>query len=551
VATASEGVPHFSLVTAPATARHRRLALAVIAATVAAYIAVIPFASIRLPEVDSFIPTLFAIIFVADLVTAVLLFAQFRATSLRPLLVLASGYLFSSLIVVAHLLTYPGAFSPTGLLGAGPQTAVWLNPLWRFGLSVAFGAYAVLRLRDESPGSTPRAPRSAIPWAVAIVVAVVGSLIFATTVGHDLLPPLLSSGRINLAGRVVCAVVLAANLTAFVLLMRTRGRSILDVWLAVAAAALAAESTFILFIAAQRYDIAFYAIRLIALPVSKIVLFALLWELLRLYSNLSVSYLQLRQERAARLLNAGTVIGAIAHEIRQPLAGINLLAYAATKSLERPAPDAASANRILGETGKLLAEIKDGAARANEVFDSFLRLVRGGRRELQPVDVNALTLEVVTLAKKDLDKHGVAITTTLAADLPPVLAHKGQIREVMLNLIYNAIEAMAPVAGAPRIVTITTARLGRNAISVSLKDSGPGIEPEKLASIFDPFVTTKKEGTGLGLAICKMIIDQHDGQLLVENDKAGGAMFTIELPTGTAAPAAPAVSGARRDTVGA
>ncbi|HEX5006210.1 MAG TPA: ATP-binding protein, partial [Hyphomonadaceae bacterium] len=296
------------------------------------------------------------------------------------------------------------------------------------------------------------------------------------------------------------------------------------------------------------YDVAFYAIRLIALPVSKIVLFALLWELLRLYSNLSVSYLQLRQERAARLLNAGTVIGAIAHEIRQPLAGINLLAYAGIKSLERPAPDAASANRILGETRKLLAEIKDGAARANEVFDTFLKLVRGGRRELQPLDVNALTLEVMALAKKDLDEHGVAITTTLAADLPSVLAHKGQIREVMLNLIQNSIEAMAPVAGAPRLVTITTARLGRSAVSISLRDSGPGIEPERLASIFDPFVTTKKEGTGLGLAICKMIIDQHDGQLLVENDKAGGAMFTIELPAGAAAASA-SVASVRPDRV--
>ncbi|HEY7800868.1 MAG TPA: MASE4 domain-containing protein, partial [Hyphomonadaceae bacterium] len=137
----------FSLANAPATPRHRRLALIIIVAMIAAYIAVIPFSSIQLPRVDSFIPTLFGIIFVADLVTALLLFAQFRATSLRPLLVLACGYLFSSLIVVAHLLTYPGAFSPTGLLGAGPQTAVWLNPLWRFGLSAGFATYAFLRLR--------------------------------------------------------------------------------------------------------------------------------------------------------------------------------------------------------------------------------------------------------------------------------------------------------------------------------------------------------------------------------------------------------------------
>jgi signal transduction histidine kinase len=514
----------FSLANAPATPRHRRLALAVIGATVAAYIAVIPFASIRLAEVDSFIPTLFAIIFVADLVTALLLFAQFRVTSLRPLLVLACGYLFSSLIVVAHLLTYPGAFSPTGLLGAGPQTAVWLNPLWRFGLSAGFAAYAILRLRDEPLSSSRWAPRSAIPWAVAIVVAVVGSLIFATTAGHDLLPPLLSSGRINLAGRVVCAVVLAANLTAFVLLMHTRGRSILDVWLAVAAAALAAESTFILFVAAQRYDVAFYAIRLIALPVSKIVLFALLWELLRLYANLAASNQELRQERASRLTSAATLMGAISHDVRQPLAAIKLLAYAGQQSAGRPPLDA-------GATGKLFAEIKEAAGQAIEVFDGFLRLVRGGKRDLQSVDMNTLALEAISLLQKELDAHDVAVVTDLTPRSPVVEGHPGQLREVMLNLMHNAIDAMA-AAASPRVITIRTSRKA-DAVSISIQDTGAGIDPAYLMSIFDPFVTTKAKGTGLGLAICKMIVDQHGGRLTASSGKSGGARFEITLPAGT------------------
>ncbi|HEY7797219.1 MAG TPA: MASE4 domain-containing protein [Hyphomonadaceae bacterium] len=515
----------FSLANAPATPRHRRLALTIIVAMIAAYIAVIPFASIRLAEVDSFVPTLFAIIFVADLVTAVLLFAQFRASGLRPLLVLACGYLFSSLIVVAHLLTYPGAFSPTGLLGAGPQTAVWLNPLWRFGLSAGFAAYAFLRLRDEPLSSTRWAPRSAIPWAVAIVVAVVGSLIFATTVGHDLLPTLISGGRMTLAARIVCAVVLAANLTAFVLLMRTRGRSILDVWLAVAAAALAAESTFILFVAAQRYDVAFYAIRLIALPVSKIVLFALLWELLRLYTNLAASNQELRRERASRLTSAATLMGAIAHDVRQPLAAIRLLAYAGQQSAGRPPLDA-------GATGKLFAEIKEAAGQASEVFDGFLRLVRGGKRDLQSVDMNTLALEAISLLKKDLDAHDVAVVTDLAPGSPVVEGHPGQLREVMLNLMQNAIDAMA-AAASPRVITIRTSRKA-GAVSISIEDTGAGIDPAYLMSIFDPFVTTKAKGTGLGLAICKMIVDQHGGRLTASSGKSG-ARFEITLPAGTEA----------------
>ena len=132
--TAEDGF-QFSVATAPATARHRQLALVVVIATLAAYAAVAFYAAIPLPRIDSFIPTLFAVIFVADLIAAVLLYAQFSATGLNPVLVLACGFLFSSLIAIALVLTFPGAFSPTGLLGAGPQSAAWLNVLWRFGFA--------------------------------------------------------------------------------------------------------------------------------------------------------------------------------------------------------------------------------------------------------------------------------------------------------------------------------------------------------------------------------------------------------------------------------
>jgi signal transduction histidine kinase len=526
VTQAPQGMAEYSLVTAPASVGHRRLTLAVIAATVAAYIVVAPFASIRLPQVDSFIPSLFSIIFVADLVTAILLFAQFGATGLRAVLVLACGYLFSSLIVIAHMLTYPGAFSPTGLLGAGSQTAAWLNPLWRFGLSASFAAYAVLRLRDEPLNFARWAPRSAIPRGVVIVLFVVASLVFAATAGSALLPPLLSGGRITLAGRIVSAVVLAMSLTALFLLMRTRGRSILDAWLAVSAAALAAESAFILFVITQRYDLSFYAVRLISLPVSKVVLIALLWELLRLHANLAISHRHLRQERASRLTSAASLMGAIAHDVRQPLAAIRLLAYAGQQSAGRPPLDA-------GATGKLFAEIKEAAGRASEVFDGFLRLVRGGKRDLQSVDMNTLALETISFLQKDLDAHDVAVVTDLTPGSPVVDGHPGQLREVMLNLMQNAIDAMA-AAASPRVITIRTSRKA-GAVSIAIQDTGAGIDQAYLMSIFDPFVTTKAEGTGLGLAICKMIVDQHGGMLTASSGTSGGARFELTLPAGTEA----------------
>ena len=146
---------------------------------------------IPLPRIDSFIPTMMAIVFVTDLVTAVLLFGQFSITGSRALLVLASGYLFSSLIAIPFALTFPGAFAPTGLLGAGPQSAAWLSVFFRFGFAAATVGYALLISGKHTKGSIELSPRPAIFWSVAIVIIVVCALTSAVTAGHDLMPRLL------------------------------------------------------------------------------------------------------------------------------------------------------------------------------------------------------------------------------------------------------------------------------------------------------------------------------------------------------------------------
>ena len=142
--------------TLPPTPLHRRLAFAVVVVTLAVYAAIVPFSGTPLPRLDSFIPTVMAIIFVTDLVTAVLLFGQFSATGSRALLMLASGYLFSSLIAIPFTLTFPGAFAPTGLLGAGSQSAAWLNVSLRFGLAAATVGYALLSSGKHTKGSIER-----------------------------------------------------------------------------------------------------------------------------------------------------------------------------------------------------------------------------------------------------------------------------------------------------------------------------------------------------------------------------------------------------------
>jgi signal transduction histidine kinase len=120
-------------------------------------------------------------------------------------------------------------------------------------------------------------------------------------------------------------------------------------------------------------------------------------------------------------------------------------------------------------------------------------------------------------------------------ELPLVPGHSGQPQEVMLNLIRNAIDAMDSVTDRARVLRVRTERDGREAIAVSVEDSGPGIDQQKLHSIFDAFVTTKPQGMGLGLAICRMIISRHEGQLSASPDEENGALLQFTLPVKSAA----------------
>ena len=280
----------YSVATLPPTLRQRQLAFVVIVVTLAAFGAVAPFASLRLPRFDSFIPAMAAIIFVTDLVTAVLLFGQFSTTGSRALLVLASGYLFTSLIAIPFALTFPDAFAPTGLLGAGPQTAAWLSYSIRLGFAVATVGYALLTSGKHTKGSIEPSPRPAIFWSVAIVIIVVCALTSAVTAGHDFMPRLLDgksvlplatlckwNGRAGLYTRAVNPVVSGKIST----------RSLAD------GCGLCADSRNgerALF-ATERFILAFMRNRSIPLVVSKVVLIVLLSEILILHKRLASAFI--------------------------------------------------------------------------------------------------------------------------------------------------------------------------------------------------------------------------------------------------------------------
>ncbi|HZN30675.1 MAG TPA: ATP-binding protein, partial [Xanthobacteraceae bacterium] len=151
-------------------------------------------------------------------------------------------------------------------------------------------------------------------------------------------------------------------------------------------------------------------------------------------------------------------------------------------------------------------------------------------QERQPVNVNQLMAEALDLMREELNAYRIEISVQQASQLPPIMAHKGQLREVILNLIQNAIEAMKALSCRRRILRIKTDRHGSEAILISVEDTGPGIEPETMKTIFEPFFSTKTKGMGLGLAISKSIVERHHGELSVSSEIDGGARFQITLP---------------------
>ncbi len=243
-------------------------------------------------------------------------------------------------------------------------------------------------------------------------------------------------------------------------------------------------------------------------------------------ARLSRSNLMLERERDNKLMNAQAITAAIAHEVRQPLAAIATNAGAARRFLLRPQPDHA-------EVEAALARIVGESHRTSEVFDSIRALFRTTQHARSPFDVNEVIRRVLQSLGEEARNRGVTVRVSLAADPPFISGHEGQLQEVLFNLAHNAIEAMASTPERNRILQVGTAVPSPDAIVVTVEDSGPGIDPKQLDSIFGAFFTTKTQGMGLGLAICRMIIEHHGGQLTASSDGKSGAVFRFVLPRGS------------------
>jgi PAS domain S-box-containing protein len=226
--------------------------------------------------------------------------------------------------------------------------------------------------------------------------------------------------------------------------------------------------------------------------------------------------------RASPAATAEQLMGAIAHEVNQPLTALVTNAGAALRWLACVRPR-------LDKTRQALLQIVDDGNRASNVIARIRALLGRAEVERNPLSLNAVVQEVIASTRPELRRHGVTLRTKLDKHLPPVLGDRTQMQQVVLNLIMNAIEAMSSVGTRPRLLLIQSlADLG--GVSVCVADSGPGLDEEVLKRMFEAFYTTKVHGMGIGLAISRSIVEGHGGHLWAERKPGQGAIFRFRLP---------------------
>jgi C4-dicarboxylate-specific signal transduction histidine kinase len=254
---------------------------------------------------------------------------------------------------------------------------------------------------------------------------------------------------------------------------------------------------------------------------SSLVLVVLLYEITTLYARLLSAVLAQRREREARLMTGDAVAASIAHEVKQPLTAMVTSADAGFRFLDRSTPNLDRAK----EAFKLIAA--DGH-RAGEVVENIRANFRNDVRTRTSLDVNELVRDALALERRDLEKHRILVQAEPNRRRPEVLGNRVQLQQVLLNLITNAIYAMA-AKDEPRVLSVKSEAYEGDSVMVSVSDTGTGVSPRDIDRLFNPLFTTKSDGMGMGLSICRAIIEAHNGRLWFSPNTPRGAVFQFIL----------------------
>lgn len=226
---------------------------------------------------------------------------------------------------------------------------------------------------------------------------------------------------------------------------------------------------------------------------------------------------------AARLVLVGEMTASIAHEVSQPLGAILSNADAADMLLSaEPLP--------LDELRRILDDIRRDDLRANEIVRNLRRLLSRREIQMERIDINEIVRSTLRLTREDAMRRGVSIRCSLLDPLPVTSGDPVHLQQVLLNLVLNAMDAMANVAPGEREVQVVTRMHNDRSIEVAVIDCGAGIAGEALPRLFDSFYTTKRDGMGLGLSIARAIVHTHGGAIWAEDGQQRGAVFKFTLP---------------------
>ena len=491
----------------------------------AVYIAImLPFANIRLTRVDAFLPVIQTVTCLANFLTALFLFAQYKVKPERAVLVLASGFVFAGLFAFLQTLAFPGAYAPAGLIGDRLNTPSWLFVLWHTTFLLSVIVYTLLKDENEAAKHSDQSTGTTIGITLACVAIVTAALTWVATAGTAHLPSLFVNDVNQAPFTSYMNVYLSLLSVAAIVLLFVRRRTVLDQWLIVVLLAWFPDFVLAVLFTVIRFSVFRYAARIYALIAGSALLLVLLAETVVLYTRLANAIVLLRREQETKLTSARAITAAIAHEIRQPLTRIVAGGNAAQRFLQMVPPQHDKAKVALDG-------IVNAGHRTSKVIDGFRALFERSDEEQQLLDINEIIREVLVSFKSQLKDHRVEARTDLTSNLPHIYGNRDQLQEVMSNLITNGIEAMDDIADRDRVLSVQTKNGDHKTIAVVVEDSGPGIEKDQLSDIFTAFVTTKRQGMGLGLAISRMIIDYHGGKLTALSDnKDGGASFQFVLP---------------------
>jgi signal transduction histidine kinase len=500
------------------------IARALAALLFTAFLVAVWFRDVQLSRQDTYVPITNTIVCLNDVITAALLYAQFAVTRSRALIVLASGFLFKALVLIPHGLTFPGADLTGPLLGARMQVTIWLY----LSQHVVFvlGAIVYTALRDrEGRANTEEGPIG-IPIAAAasIVATAVLLLTWGLMANASRLPPIMADALHTTATfRRVVAPALILLGTASVFVFQRRPTSMIDLWLQVAIWSWLFE-TLLTATVQERFSLVYYVSRTMGVVSSSFVLIVFLSESLMLHRRLVLAMAARELEREGHRSAIDVVVGTLAHELRQPLASILVNEKAGTQLLSaRPAAP--------GELCEVFEDIRASVLRANEIIDSVRTMFDAASRDRAPVDANELVRQAVELMHIDLEASRIAVEVDVAPMLPPIQAHRGQLLEVLLNGLKNAIESLTAITHHTRHLRIRTHLVEADGVAISIEDSGLGLDPRIQDRVFEPYCSTKPRGMGLGLSICEAIVSAHGGTISLSPGSARGAVFRVDLPT--------------------